>query len=494
VALMLNVGSFGSVATSRRIAMVALIAGLFFLSAPAWAQITLVHVTPCGAATFPATSCTIPATGTGNLLVVAWSAAFGNTPTTASITDNAGNSYAQAGNSRALDTAAGQMIDIWYAKNSHSGATSVTITPSASVTGAATIWEFSGADPTAPLDQTSVLNSQAATATPSGAPVNTTSPGEAILSVMVPAGSIVGLQTGNAFVSDSINFGEGWAHLMAPLAGTYTALWNTSVGTYASSTVSFKAAASGGGALNACDLNADGSDNILDVNRSVNMTLALSPCTANINGANVCNIVTVQRVVNASLPGGACVVDAASVIPTGLSCNPSSMNGPGTSACTGTLSAAAPSGGLTLALSSNNGNVTVPSSVTAAAGASTFGFTATVGSITTNQVAVVTASANGASPTVSLSLTPSLPPPSHSVTLTWVASISSNVAGYNVYRGTTSGGPYGTKVNSSLITGLTYTDTTVLAGQTYYYVATSVDTSGAESAPSTQAAAVIPTP
>ena len=66
--LMLNVRSFVSVAVSRRIAMVALIAGLFFLSAPAWAQITLVHVTPCGSATFPATSCTIPATGTGNLL------------------------------------------------------------------------------------------------------------------------------------------------------------------------------------------------------------------------------------------------------------------------------------------------------------------------------------------------------------------------------------------------------------------------------------------
>ena len=247
-------------------------------------------------------------------------------------------------------------------------------------------------------------------------------------------------------------------------------------------------------ALNACDLNADGSDNILDVNRAVNMTLALSPCTANVNGANVCNIVTVQRVVNSSLPGGACVVDAASVIPTGLSCNPSSVNAPGTTACTGTLSAAAPSGGLALALSSNNANVIVPSSVTAAAGASTFGFTATVGSITTNQVAVVTASANGASPTVSLSLTASAPPASHSVTLTWVASTSSNVAGYNVYRGTTSGGPYATKVNPSLITGLIYKDTAVLAGQTYYYVATSVDTSGNESAPSTQVAAVIPTP
>ena len=47
---------------------------------------------------------------------------------------------------------------------------------------------------------------------------------------MVPAGSIVGLQTGNAFVSDSINFGEGWAHLLAPSIGTYSAQWNTICG------------------------------------------------------------------------------------------------------------------------------------------------------------------------------------------------------------------------------------------------------------------------
>jgi fibronectin type 3 domain-containing protein len=94
-----------------------------------------------------------------------------------------------------------------------------------------------------------------------------------------------------------------------------------------------------------------------------------------------------------------------------------------------------------------------------------------------------------------LTLTTSQAPPvSHSVALSWVASTSSNIAGYNVYRGTTSGGPYSTKANSSAVAGLTYTDTTVLAGQTYYYVLTAVDTSGNESGYSTQAAATIPTP
>jgi hypothetical protein len=131
--------------------------------------------------------------------------------------------------------------------------------------------------------------------------------------------------------------------------------------------------------------------NIVDVQLGVNMTLGLAPCTANINGAGVCNVVTVQRVINAGL-GGTCQTDSA-----------------------------------------------------------------------------------------------------HSVSLSWTASVSSNVSGYNLYRGTTAGGPY-TKVNSTLIVATSYQDTTVQAGQAYYYVATAVDGSAIESAYSNQAPAVIPSP
>ena len=83
-------------------------------------------------------------------------------------------------------------------------------------------------------------------------------------------------------------------------------------------------------------------------------------------------------------------------------------------------------------------------------------------------------------------------PPQHSVALTWSPS-TSVVTGYNVYRGTTSGGPY-VKINTALDATTAYTDATVLAGQTYYYAATSVDGSGNESAYSNQVQAVIPTP
>lgn len=81
---------------------------------------------------------------------------------------------------------------------------------------------------------------------------------------------------------------------------------------------------------------------------------------------------------------------------------------------------------------------------------------------------------------------------SHSVSLSWTAS-TSTVVGYNVYRGTVSGGPY-TLVNSSLVPGTTYTDLGIASGQTYYYVVTAVNSSGSESVYSNQASAAVPTP
>jgi hypothetical protein len=80
---------------------------------------------------------------------------------------------------------------------------------------------------------------------------------------------------------------------------------------------------------------------------------------------------------------------------------------------------------------------------------------------------------------------------SHSVSLGWTAS-SSTVVGYNVYRGSTSGGPY-SLVNSS-DPNVTYSDATVQAGQTYFYVVTAVDSQGTESVYSNQAQATVPSP
>jgi len=80
----------------------------------------------------------------------------------------------------------------------------------------------------------------------------------------------------------------------------------------------------------------------------------------------------------------------------------------------------------------------------------------------------------------------------HTVGLTWFPSASA-VVGYNLYRGTATGGPY-SKVNSSLIVTTSYSDATVKSGTSYFYVTTAVDSSGAESSKSNEVRAVIPTP
>ena len=82
---------------------------------------------------------------------------------------------------------------------------------------------------------------------------------------------------------------------------------------------------------------------------------------------------------------------------------------------------------------------------------------------------------------------------SHSVDVSWSASTSSNIAGYYIERGTTSGGPYQV-LNSSKDTGTSYVDSTVQAGKEYFYVIVAVNTSGQESSPSGQVSATIPSP
>jgi hypothetical protein len=83
-------------------------------------------------------------------------------------------------------------------------------------------------------------------------------------------------------------------------------------------------------------------------------------------------------------------------------------------------------------------------------------------------------------------------PPQHSVSLSWTDS-NSGIAGYNVYRGNSAGGPF-TQINSGLDATPAYSDTSVAAGQTYYYVATAVNESGAESAYSNEVEGAVPSP
>ena len=84
-------------------------------------------------------------------------------------------------------------------------------------------------------------------------------------------------------------------------------------------------------------------------------------------------------------------------------------------------------------------------------------------------------------------------PTTHSITLTWNSPAPVDgvtLTGYNLYRSTTAGGPYvpiGFNVSER-----SYKDTLVSGARTYYYVVTSVDSRGHESAYSEEIKTVVP--
>jgi hypothetical protein len=103
----------------------------------------------------------------------------------------------------------------------------------------------------------------------------------------------------------------------------------------------------------------------------------------------------------------------------------------------------------------------------------------------------VTVTSNAANSPLAVTLSGSgTAPVSHTVSLDWTPGISS-YEGFNVYRGTASGGPYA-RVNSALISATSFIDSGVASGQTYYYVATELDLTGMESLYSSEIIAAIP--
>ena len=76
------------------------------------------------------------------------------------------------------------------------------------------------------------------------------------------------------------------------------------------------------------------------------------------------------------------------------------------------------------------------------------------------------------------------------VSLTWAANTETDLAGYNVYRSDISGGGY-TKLNASLVSTTSYTDSNLAAASSYYYVVTAVDSSINESILSSEVMATV---
>jgi hypothetical protein len=146
-----------------------------------------------------------------------------------------------------------------------------------------------------------------------------------------------------------------------------------------------------------------------------------------------------------------------------------------------TVTAAAVSGagfsitGLTLPLTIDPGQSATFQAVFTPASAASF-----TGSIT------ITSDAPTSPSTVALSGTGS-----SGVSLTWDASVTPGLAGYRVYRSTTSGSGY-VLLNPSLVLGTTFVDSSAAPGTTYFYIATSVDPAGFESGSSNELRVTVP--
>jgi len=165
----------------------------------------------------------------------------------------------------------------------------------------------------------------------------------------------------------------------------------------------------------------------------------------------------------------------------------------GSSSLTGTLTAGASA--LTVSSASWNGQgysvsgINFPVALTAGQSVDyTVSFSPQVSGAVSGSISFVSDASN--SPTMQTLTGSGTQSVAHGVDLSWDPSPSS--VGYNIYRGTVSGGPYPLKLTSSPQPGTSFSDNTVLSGTTYFYVATSLDVNSVESSYSNQLTMVVP--
>lgn len=226
------------------------------LSSPAWAALAEVqHKTATTIVSGNTVAVTVTALGSGNLVIVG---AMGSGSETITGVSDGSNTYVQATSCRALSVG-GRFTDVWYAKNSTSGPTTVTVTFSATNTNRreAYVQEVSGADTSAPFD-----NCGTATGTGSDCPgttsnwnctgaADTTSAANTyIIGIMRTSGVCGNTGAGGGFTNDDASSAGCAVHRIVSSAATYTPIYNQTSGTQPSdqaySTASFKAPSAGG--------------------------------------------------------------------------------------------------------------------------------------------------------------------------------------------------------------------------------------------------------
>jgi hypothetical protein len=180
--------------------------------------------------------------GDGNLLVVAVALSSSTSVTVTSITDNApggGNSYVSA-NQRSVDGSCADFVEIWFAKNVHAGASTVTVTASGAAQMNLWVLELAGLSTTDPLDTGAVSSNRPSSNVVTAPAVTPSTPSAVVISTATTCGTISTVRAGNPFTGLAVLSGESTAYLITAAAGSYGAVWNASSGTWNASTVAFK--------------------------------------------------------------------------------------------------------------------------------------------------------------------------------------------------------------------------------------------------------------
>lgn len=233
----------------------------------------------------------------------------------------------------------------------------------------------------------------------------------------------------------------------------------------------------------------------LNAGQSVTFTAAFAPTGTGSASGNIAIISTgTNSPLNIAMTGTGTPQGQLSVSPATL--NFGTVTVGLSSGLTGTLNATGASVTVTSAGINNSefvlSGITFPKTI-AAGGSATYTVTFTPNAAgSTSATLTFQSNASNAPTTQSLTGTGQAPLP-HSVDLSWNASPTPGVIGYNVYRRNPSGS-YGSPLNGSPNGDLTYTDNGVTAGKTYFYVVRAVDSNNVESGNSNEVQAVIPTP
>jgi hypothetical protein len=455
---------------------------------------------------------------------------------TASVSDSQGNIFTPVGNQ--LSAPGGQFSQLYYATNIKGGADTVTVTLSAN-SGYLDVYlsEYSGINPTNPIDAQASASGSAGTVSSGNAA--TTVAGDVIYGYCLGSPFCT---VGSGFAARSTFDGNLSEDLLAGNAGSYAAT-GSATGGWAMQMVALKPASSSTGSAPVASLSptsltfasqavgATSAAQAITLNNTGNAALSITSiglsganpgdfaqsnsCGASVAaGANCTISVTFMPTANGTRSAAVTLTDNATGSPQSVS-----LTGTGTAPVASLSPSSLVFGNEPVDMNSSSQVVSLNNTGSAALSITTIAFIGADPADFTENSTCGSSVAAGGNCTIAITFTPSAAgtrgaslsisdnasgsPQSvalsgtgtHDVILNWTASTTPGVAGYNVYRGTTSGGESPTPLNSSPINGTTYADENVAAGAEYYYVVMSVASNDVTlSAASNEASAAVPSP